>query len=630
MGLEYIVQPQVFLGGLTALGPGIQGLTEQYPLLTTYYSWTSTASVNLSSFPIPIDAGSIYGGPGKESSFIVSVGGVVQSPTQYTVDSILRTITFNTTGTVISAGIEFAVTQLATAAPSSQNLNYIKSVSAEFTTLTSTDGSFNNLIVTNLTALSTTVNVIDIRVTEISGFRATGDVDVIGDVTMTGSLSVGDILFRTKSQAFPNVFIGDSTTGRDITTGNHNFVFGLSAGSALSYASNNVFIGKCAGRVNITGQHNNFLGLQAGYNNTCGAENNFFGCNAGCCNTGGSNNNFLGGSAGRFNCTGNANNFLGSGTGFCNSTGNSNNFLGYLAGRCNDTGSCNNFLGYHTGLCNTTGSHNNFLGRYAGCVNTIGSYNTIIGTRANVATNALSGVIVLGTDAVATESHQIVLSTANVLFRSTGNIFEIGSPSLTDNLTVFGSITATDDVFLATQRQNVNFCGTSAINATISANNIQGASFLGRDPFFGGLHIVNDGACLSLKKVGNNGAVIKFYRLSAVNEVGSITVTTSGTNYGITSDYRLKEGAIPLTTGLMIIDQVQPREFTWKSTGSISRGFIAHELQAVVPEAVSGEKDAVDVSGKPELQSVDASRLVPYLVSAIKELKNRVEALEAV
>jgi hypothetical protein len=442
MGLEYIVQPQVFLGGLTALGPGIQGLTEQYPLLTTYYSWTSTASVNLSSFPIPIDAGSIYGGPGKESSFIVSVGGVVQSPTQYTVDSILRTITFNTTGTVISAGIEFAVTQLATAAPSSQNLNYIKSVSAEFTTLTSTDGSFNNLIVTNLTALSTTVNVIDIRVTEISGFRATGDVDVIGDVTMTGSLSVGDILFRTKSQAFPNVFIGDSTTGRDITTGNHNFVFGLSAGSALSYASNNVFIGKCAGRVNITGQHNNFLGLQAGYNNTDGGSNNFFGCNAGLCNTGGSSNNFLGNSAGRSNTTGSTNNFLGGGAGFCSTTGYSNNFLGYQTGLCNTTGSSNTFIGHQAGRYNTTGFNNNFLGRCAGCVNTIGSYNTIIGNNANVATNALSGVIVLGTGAVATESHQIVLSTANVLFRSTGNTFEIGSPSLTDNLTVFGNISA--------------------------------------------------------------------------------------------------------------------------------------------------------------------------------------------
>jgi hypothetical protein len=81
---------------------------------------------------------------------------------------------------------------------------------------------------------------------------------------------------------------------------------------------------------------------------------------------------------------------------------------------------------------------------------------------------------------------------------------------------------------------------------------------------------------------------------------------------------------------LTIIDQVQPCEFTWKSIGSIGRGFIAHELQAVVPEAVTGEKDAVNADGTPEYQGVDASKLVPYLVSAIKELKDRVEALEAV
>ena len=205
MGLEYIVQPQVFLGGLTALGPGIQGLTEQYPLLTTYYSWTSTASVNISSFPIPIDAGSIYGGPGKESSFIVSVGGVVQPPTQYTVDPILRTITFNTTGSIISAGIEFAVTQLATAAPSSQNFDYVKSVSAEFTTLSALNGTIDNLVVTNLTALSTTVNVIDIRVTEISGFRATGDVDVLGNVNVTNNINLTGSLNVTTISATGNI-----------------------------------------------------------------------------------------------------------------------------------------------------------------------------------------------------------------------------------------------------------------------------------------------------------------------------------------------------------------------------------------------------------------------------------------
>jgi hypothetical protein len=190
MGLEYIVQPQVFLGGLTALGPGIQGLTENYPLLTTYYSWTSTAVVDTAVFPIPIQVGSIYDGPGKEASFIISVGGVIQSPTEYTVDTILRTITF---GSVVSAGIEFAATQLATASPSSQNFNFLKSVSAEFTStafinnLSATTGTINSLLVTNLTALSTTVNVIDIKVSEVSGFNITGNLDVQG-ITTTQNL----------------------------------------------------------------------------------------------------------------------------------------------------------------------------------------------------------------------------------------------------------------------------------------------------------------------------------------------------------------------------------------------------------------------------------------------------------
>ena len=185
MGLEYIVQPQVFLGGLTALGPGIQGLTEQYPLLTTYYSWTSTASVNVSSFPIPIDAGSIYEGPGKESSFIVSVGGVIQPPTQYTVDPTLRTITFNTTGSIISAGIEFAATQLATAAPSSQDFDYIKSVSAEFITLSALNGTIDTLVVTGLTAT-------DLTTTNLSASNLTTTNLTATDLTTT-NLTVTDL-----------------------------------------------------------------------------------------------------------------------------------------------------------------------------------------------------------------------------------------------------------------------------------------------------------------------------------------------------------------------------------------------------------------------------------------------------
>jgi hypothetical protein len=69
--------------------------------------------------------------------------------------------------------------------------------------------------------------------------------------------------------------------------------------------------------------------------------------------------------------------------------------------------------------------------------------------------------------------------------------------------------------------------------------------------------------------------------------------------------------------------------YTWKADGSAGQGFIAHELQAVVPDCVTGEKDAVDAEGNPQYQGVDTSFLVATLVKAIQELTARVEELEA-
>jgi len=133
--------------------------------------------------------------------------------------------------------------------------------------------------------------------------------------------------------------------------------------------------------------------------------------------------------------------------------------------------------------------------------------------------------------------------------------------------------------------------------------------------------------CLQIQRSTSNGSVAAFYR--DTTSVGSISVTTTATAYNTSSDYRLKENATPLISGLATIAQLQPCEFTWKSDGSIGRGFIAHELQAVVPEAVTGEKDAVDAEGNPQYQGVDASKIVPLLVAAVQELSAKVAALEA-
>jgi hypothetical protein len=118
-------------------------------------------------------------------------------------------------------------------------------------------------------------------------------------------------------------------------------------------------------------------------------------------------------------------------------------------------------------------------------------------------------------------------------------------------------------------------------------------------------------------------------------ERGSITSNGSATAYNTSSDYRLKENIAPMTGALDKVQQLKPVTYTWKSNGYASQGFIAHELQEIVPDCVVGEKDAVDKDGNIMPQMVDTSFLVATLTAAIQEqqqiindLKARIETLE--
>ena len=113
-------------------------------------------------------------------------------------------------------------------------------------------------------------------------------------------------------------------------------------------------------------------------------------------------------------------------------------------------------------------------------------------------------------------------------------------------------------------------------------------------------------------------------------ERGRIEWTTSGTTYNTNSDYRLKENVTNLTGSLAKVDQLEPKAFNFISDPDEPKiGFIAHEVQDIVPQAVSGVKDAVREDGTPKYQGLDHSMLVPLLVGAIKELKADNEALKA-
>jgi hypothetical protein len=131
---------------------------------------------------------------------------------------------------------------------------------------------------------------------------------------------------------------------------------------------------------------------------------------------------------------------------------------------------------------------------------------------------------------------------------------------------------------------------------------------------------------------GSNGATSrKHYSFlnSGTTEVGSIACTGSATAYNTSSDYRLKNTIAPMTGALAKVALLKPCTYKWNADGSDGEGFIAHELAEVVPQCVTGEKDAVDAEGKPQYQGIDTSFLVATLTAAIQELKAEFDAYKA-
>jgi len=111
--------------------------------------------------------------------------------------------------------------------------------------------------------------------------------------------------------------------------------------------------------------------------------------------------------------------------------------------------------------------------------------------------------------------------------------------------------------------------------------------------------------------------------------VGSITTSGTTTTYATSSDYRLKNTVAPMTGALAKVALLKPVTYKWNADGSNGEGFIAHELAEVCPDAVVGEKDAVDAEGNPKYQGIDTSFLVATLTAAIQELKAEFDAYKA-
>ena len=122
------------------------------------------------------------------------------------------------------------------------------------------------------------------------------------------------------------------------------------------------------------------------------------------------------------------------------------------------------------------------------------------------------------------------------------------------------------------------------------------------------------------------------------NQVGTINYTNNDVVITQQSDYRLKENIVGITDGITKVKQLNPVKFNFKSdapgkdSSILNEGFLAHELQAVIPQAAYGTKDGTKVNEEgqtvPDYQEVYTPKMVPILTAALKEAIAKIETLE--
>jgi hypothetical protein len=351
-----------------------------------------------------------------------------------------------------------------------------------------------------------------------------------------------------------------------------------------------VALGIQALQANTTAANNTAVGYQAGFSNTTGSIITAVGYQALLTNTG-DFNTAVGGNALKLNTSGAENSAFGLNSLLSNTTGSYNVGIGKQALNSNTTASNNTAVGYQAAYNVTTAAGVTLIGNQTGYNLTTGVYNTFVGNQSGISVTTGTRNTIIGSYSgnnggldIRTASNYIVLSDGD------------GNPRIISNGS--GQIIMGRTSILNGGTLNIGYD-----NSSVGGLNFQPSSST------------------------YNGNAVSFYNASNVG-VGYIYTNSTATIYSTTSDYRLKENVQPMTNALDVVSKLNPVTYDWISDKSKGQGFIAHELQAVLPECVTGIKDAVDENGKPIYQGIDTSFLVATLVSAIQELTTRLNALE--
>ena len=189
------------------------------------------------------------------------------------------------------------------------------------------------------------------------------------------------------------------------------------------------------------------------------------------------------------------------------------------------------------------------------------------------------------------------------------------SSSSTASFSSSGKLTASATNVETSSSSSSHFLSHGLMSIKSFNNNVELASGGGKAVLFSdGNFGINVGKALAKLHVGGNAVVD-----------GTVTAN----DYYSPSDRRLKENVTAITSATDRLKQLNPVRFNFiVDPDTTVDGFIAHEVQSVVPEAITGTHNEVDADGNPVYQGIDQSKLVPLLVATIKELEARITALE--
>jgi len=468
-----------------------------------------------------------------------------------------------------------------------------------------TSTSKTSIVLTQAASLNDTLEVIAYDIATIADTVSKADGGTFeANVTFANG---ADLL--TASAGTDNVRLGEDAGASIASGGNQNVLIGKDAGTANTTASNNVAIGYQALDANTTGGNSVAIGSGALGAQTTGDRNIGIGTSAGEAITTGQGSIAIGhqalasattgddniaigadsptvNAALEANTTGLQNVAVGGGALAANTTANEGAAVGYKALEAVTTGFGNTAIGGNAGKAVTTTDRSTFLGNLAGSTTT-GRANTFLGS----------------------DSGYLVTSGAKntILGRFNGNQAGL------DIRTSDNNIVLSD--------------GSGNPRVHIDSNGRLGIAYTGpttRLYVYG--EAGNDTAVFRNGSDAGNGISIQN---AAGTEVGSINWASSSTSFNTSSDYRLKENVVDLTGAITRIKQLEPKRFNFIADADTTvDGFLAHEVQSTVPEAITGTHNEVDDDNNPVYQGIDQSKLVPLLTAALQEAIAKIETLE--